>query len=143
MSQLDDVRHLDTASSLIKRYSRTGNAFISLNGARGIDLYSRLPNDRLKRWFINAFQKNPRAILGLTRSHLLIHTIKIFKKNGLTALVVPASMLAMFLAMLPEPVVWFVLIASFLYLLVTTAKPIITFKRKEKIQYGKSNNTYR
>ena len=135
MSQLEDVRHLDTASSLIKRYSRTGNAFISLNGARGIDLYSRLPNDRLKRWLIKAFQKNPRAILGLTRSHLLIHTIKIFKKNGLTALVVPASVFAMFLATLPGVVLWGTLISLLAYLFITSVWiSIKKLKHRKEIQ---------
>ena len=135
MSQLDDVRHLDTASSLINRYSRTGNAFINLNGAKGIDLYSRLPSDRIKRWLISSFQKNPRAILGLTRSHLLIHTIKIFKKYGLTTLIVPASMFALFLATLPGVVLWGTLISLLVYLFITTVWiPIKKLKHRKEIQ---------
>jgi len=134
LASVHNARELDIAADIINRHKFTGNAFIHLNGSNGLNLYESLPN-RLQHILLKGFYKNPIAVCGLTRLHLLIHSIKILKKYHLSVLAIPLTAFAMFLSMLPKPLVWFTFIASLLYLLAITAKPVYAFKRKEKIQY--------
>ena len=131
LANVNNIKELDIAADIISSHKITGNAFIYLNGSKCLNLYASLPN-RLKHTLIKGFNKNPRAIIGLTKSHMLIHSIKILKKYGLNALVIPVSMFALFLAMLPEPLIWFIFIASSLYLLITPARIIINKLRKKE-----------
>jgi hypothetical protein len=134
LANVNNVKELDIASDIINRYKRTGNAFLNLNGAKGLELYAALPTDLLKRRFIKAFKSNPRAVMGLTNSHIVIHSIKILKKYRLQALLVPVSMFAMFLAMLPPTIVWGAFITTSAYFIIKSIWiPIKTFRKgKEK-----------
>jgi hypothetical protein len=65
---------------------------------------------------IGAFKSNPKAILGITKSHLIIHTIKVLDKYKLVAIAMPFVALALLLSMLPNNIVWCLLIGLFWYL---------------------------
>jgi hypothetical protein len=55
---------------------------------------------------IDAFKRNPRAFVGITKSHLIVHTLKILDKHGVVALVLPVITLALILSFLPNPLAW-------------------------------------
>jgi hypothetical protein len=131
LANTNNIKELDTAISIIKHHKITGNAFLYLNGSKGLKLYASLPTDSLRRQFIKAFKKNPRAVIGLTKSQFLIHAIKIFEKYGLNALIVPVSMFALFLAMLPPVIVWVIFIATSSYFIISSIWiPIRTLKKE-------------
>jgi hypothetical protein len=65
------------------------------------------------RWrFFDAFKRNPRAIIGLTKSHLIIHAIKILEKYGLLGVFMPFVAFALILLFLPIKLVWAIFIGS-------------------------------
>ena len=115
LSNIQSVKHLDTATDLITHHKRTGNVFINLTGDGGLSLYSSIPK-RLRNKFIGAFKRNPKALIGITKSHLIIHTIKVLDKYKLVAIVMPFVALALLLSMLPNNIVWCLLIGLFWYL---------------------------
>jgi hypothetical protein len=81
---------------------------------------------KLRHRFIAAFKKNPRAFIGITRTHLILHTIKIFDKYRLVAVALPFVVLALILSYLPNYLVWTVFVGSAGYLVfsvVRTSKP--------------------
>jgi hypothetical protein len=72
-----------------------------------------------KRWrhrFIEIFKKHPKTVIGVTKSHLVIHTLKILDKYGVTAIALPFVVLAMVLSFLPTYLVWAILIGSLGYI---------------------------
>jgi hypothetical protein len=85
--------------------------FINLTGGTGLSLYSSMPK-KFRQRFFEAFKRNPRAVLGITRSHHIIHAIKILEKYGLLGVLMPFVALALILSFLPNKVVWAVFIGS-------------------------------
>jgi len=113
---IKDLKHLNTAADLITRHRRHGNVFISLTGGIGLSLYTSIPK-KFRQRFFNAFRHHPRAFIGFTKSHLIIHAIKVLDKYRLTAVVMPFVALALILSFLPNNFVWAVFIGSTGYLL--------------------------
>jgi hypothetical protein len=104
--------------------------FINVTGKNGLTTYSALPH-KWKTLLINAFKRNPKAIIGITKSHLIIHSIKILHKHGIISIVLPFATIAIGMSALPEFIVWAILITASGYLFIA-----ITWKsnkqRKEK-----------
>lgn len=70
----------------------------------------------MKNGFIEAFKTTPKKILGLTRTHLVIHLVKICEKYGISALLVALLTATLGFGMLPVPVLWVVFSGSVAYL---------------------------
>jgi len=115
LSNISHPRYLDTAAGLIQQHKTTGNAFIHLAGEQGLILYQSTPL-RVRDYFIRAFQHNPGAFIGITNSHLIVHSIKIFEKYGVTAAAVPFVTLATILSGVPASILWLMLIGVAWYL---------------------------
>jgi hypothetical protein len=92
-----------------------------LTGDNGLFLYSSLSN-RFKEAFVHAFRKNPKAVLGLTQTHFIIHSVKVLDKYDLVALILPFIGLGLTLNLLPEYLVWAVFIGSSWYLVSLISK---------------------
>jgi hypothetical protein len=87
---IKDLKHLNTAADLITRHRRHGNVFINLTGNTGLSLYASIPK-KFRQRFFGAFKRNPRAVIGLTKSHHIIHAIKILEKYRLLGVLLPHS----------------------------------------------------
>jgi hypothetical protein len=128
---LSNVHHpsnLKPATDLIATYKRTGNVFITTTGDAGLSLYAASPG-ALKQILIDTFKHNPRAVIGISRSHLIVHSVKALHKYGLVSLLIPLSALALLLSFLPAYLIWTVLVGS----IITLASTIGTiFKPKER-----------
>ena len=94
---------------------------INLTGDRGLILYDLAPRS-LKSGFVQIFKSNPKAILGLTKAHFVIHSIKVLDKYNLTALIIPFTAFALGLNLLPEYLTWAVFIGSLGYLVFLASK---------------------
>ena len=84
-------------------------------------LYSSLSN-RFREAFVNAFKRNPKAVLGLTRTHFIIHSVKVLDKYDLVALILPFIGLGLTLNLLPEYLIWAIFIGSSWYLVSMVSK---------------------
>jgi hypothetical protein len=115
LSQTRSIKQLDTSIDLVSHHKLSGNAFISLTGGRGLTLFEATPKIWRHR-FIEIFKRNPKTVLGVTKSHLVIHTLKILDKYGAAAIVLPFVVLAMAVSFLPTYLVWAILIGSLGYL---------------------------
>jgi len=82
-------------------------------------LYSSIPR-KLKDRFIGIFKNHPKAVIGITKTHLIIHTIKILDKYGLTALIMPFIGISLILSLIPVWALWVILIGSSGYLVFST-----------------------
>jgi hypothetical protein len=82
---------------------------------------------KLKDKLIAAFKRNPKAILGITKIHFVIHGIKILKKYHLIALILPFVAASLILNLLPEYLLWAIFTGSTGYLGLLIARK---FKRK-------------
>ena len=87
---------------------------------------------KLKHRFIGAFKRNPKAFIGITKSQLIIHTIKILDKYRLVAVVMPFVVLAVILSFLPNYLVWSIFIGSTGYVVFSVCRKI---KPKKKGGY--------
>lgn len=65
------------------------------------------------------YYKNPIVILGLTKSHAVIHTLKILKKYKLVGVMVPILGLYLVLSLFPPYVTAVVFVVSALYLMIS------------------------
>jgi hypothetical protein len=82
---------------------------------------------------MEVFKKRPKIILGLTKTHLLIHTIKAGKKHHLLSLIIPIILLALLENFLPIYLVWALFIGSSGYsLFLMKRRKNRKTKRKEK-----------
>jgi len=133
LSNIHSIKHLDTATELISRHKRTGNVFINITGDNGLALYSFL-SIKWKDRLINAFKRYPKAIIGITKSHLVIHAIKTLHKHDIVSIILPITTLAIGLSALPQSIVWIIFIASSGYLFMA-----ITRKSKRSIKRKKEN----
>jgi len=95
--------------------------FINVTSDTGLTLYSALPHKWRAR-LIDAFKRNPKAIIGITKSHLIIHTVKILHKHGIVSIILPFTTLAIGLSALPQSIVWAIFITSCGYLLMTITR---------------------
>jgi len=94
--------------------SDTATHLSILAGNHGLTLFVATP----KLWrhrFIEIFKKNPKTVIGVTKTHLVIHTLKILDKYGVAAIALPFVVLAMVLSFLPTYLVWVILIGSLGY----------------------------
>jgi hypothetical protein len=102
LSKVKSVRHLNIAVDLTKRLKKGGVILINKAGGAGLKTYEKFKSLKLGKLFASAFKRNPKAVLGVTKYHTIIHSLKIFKKQGpLIPVIVAASTLAMILAMFP------------------------------------------
>jgi len=84
---------------------------------------------KVRQRFFDVFKRNPRAVIGFTKSHLVLHAIKILDKYRLLGVLMPFVALAMILSFLPNSFVWAIFIGSAGYLLF---KIIRLFKNKNQ-----------
>jgi len=87
----------------------------------------------LRHRFIDAFKSKPAAIIGITKTHHIIHAIKILDKYGLVAVFMPFIALALILLFLPDYLVWTIFISSVGYLVFSVVRK---FKHKTKPKKG-------
>jgi hypothetical protein len=132
LSNIKRVNHVDTAVALVKDHKKAGSIFINLTKDYGLSLYSVIPKP-FKGRFIEVFKKRPKIILGLTKTHLLIHTIKAGKKHHLAGLIIPVILLALLENLLPVYLLWALFIGSSGYsLFLMKRRKNRKTKRKEK-----------
>jgi len=67
---------------------------------------------KFRQRFFDVFKRNPRAIIDLTKSHLIIHAIRILEKYRLLGVLMPFVALGLTLSILPNKVIWAVFIGS-------------------------------
>jgi hypothetical protein len=87
---------------------------------------------KVRQRFFDVFRRNPRAIIGFTKSHLIIHAIKILGKYRLVGVLMPFVALSLILSFLPDYLVWALFIGSLAYLVLSTIRK---FKPKKKGDY--------
>jgi hypothetical protein len=87
----------------------------------------------LKHRFIDAFKHKPKAVIGITKSHHIIHAIKIIDKYRLVSVLMPFIALALILSFLPNYLVWSIFIGSAGYLVFSVIRK---FKHKPKAKKG-------
>jgi hypothetical protein len=135
LSRITRPEDIDTVLSLIRNHRKTGNAFIILAGEKGVDLYRMTPTS-LKGKFIEVFKRNPKAVVGLTKAHFVIHSIKVLHKHGIIALILPFMTAALVLGLFPSYVAWGVFAGSSGYLIHSVVRRKHSMKRKEERQHA-------
>jgi hypothetical protein len=128
------VKYIEVATQLITKFKNTGRVFINLTGEAGLFLYSTIPK-RLRTIYLKGFKLNPTAFMGLTKSHFVIHTLKILKKYNVVGIVVPIFGLSLLLSLLPLWLIWIIFIGSISYMTF-----IISRKIKSKFKKGETNS---
>jgi len=91
-------------------------------------------SNKWKNRFIDAFKRNPKAIIGVTRTHLIVHGVKTLHKHGIVSIILPFTTLAIAMSALPQSIVWAIFIVSTGYLFMT-----ITRKSNKRIKPRKEN----
>ena len=107
----------------MSRYKHTGNVYINSTGNAGLTLYAAIPRP-FKRLFINEFKRNPKAVIGITRVHLIVRTIKAMDKYGLVFLFLPVVGLSVLLSMLHPYLLWVVFFGSIVLLALIIRKSL-------------------
>ena len=79
---------------------------------------STVPNPLKATKYIKGFYKNPIVILGFSKSHFIVHTLKILKKHHLVGLMIPVMGLFLILSALPPYVTAAVFAVSIGYLMI-------------------------
>jgi len=77
--------------------------------------------------FIDLFKKTPRTFAGIAGSSALKRIIKTLDRFGIVTIFLPFVLLAICLAMLPDYLLWIILIAIFAHLAISVIK---IFKKK-------------
>ena len=93
------------------------DGFIITLSAYGLVL-STVPNPLKTIYLKGFFNKNPIVVFGLSKSHLVIHTLKILKKYHMVGLMVPLFSLFLVLSLFPPYLNAAVLASSVVYLLI-------------------------
>jgi hypothetical protein len=114
------------AADLIARFGQVGFAYIILTKETGITLYKSVPV-KFRYWFIDTFKKHPEPYVGIAGSSVLKRIIRYLDRFGIVTIFLPFVLLAICLAMLPDYLLWFILIAIFAHLAVSIVK---LFKKK-------------
>lgn len=117
LSRIKRIKDIDTAIGLIKRHGNTGRVYVHLTGDSGLKLYELSAKTGTGKWLIKAFKRKPRVFAGLTKSHLIVHSIKILDKHGLTALAIPGLAITLTLGLLPAWLLWLIFATSSTWLL--------------------------
>ena len=82
---------------------------------------------KFRNWFIDSFKKHPEPYIGIAGSNVLKRIIKFLDRFGFVTIFLPFVLLAICLAMLPDYLLWLILIAIFAHLAVSVIK---LFKKK-------------
>jgi len=82
---------------------------------------------KFRQWFIDLFKKHPEPYIGIAGSGVLKRIIKFLDRFGIVTVFLPFVLLAICLAMLPDYLLWFILIAIFAHLVISVIK---LFKKK-------------
>jgi len=77
--------------------------------------------------FIDLFKKTPRPFVGIAGSSAIKRIIKILDRFGIVTVFLPFVLLAICLAMLPDYLLWLLLIAIFAHLAISVIR---LFKKK-------------
>jgi hypothetical protein len=89
-------------------------------------LYQSVPI-KFRYKFIDTFKKHPEPYVGIAGSGVLKRIIKFLDRFGIVTIFLPFVLLAICLAMLPDYLLWLILIAIFAHLAVSIIK---LFKKK-------------
>jgi len=134
LSNIRNIKYLESATKIISKFGNTGRVFINLTGDAGLFLYSTIPK-RFRALYLKGFKINPIAFVGLTKSHLIIHTLKVLKKYSLSGLMIPFLGLSLILSLLPLWLLWIIFISSSSYIAF-----VISIKFKPKFKKGETQN---
>ena len=104
-------KELETILDLTTRGKNVSNVMMSFTGRNGLIFYAATPRI-FRSGFISIFKRNPRALLGLTKTHFLIHGLKVFDKHGLTSVLMALVFPTFLLSLLPGFVIWSVFLGS-------------------------------
>jgi len=117
---------------LLTRFNNTGRVFIHLTEDAGLFLYSTIPK-RFRYIFIKElFKNNSIVFMGLSKSHLIIHSLKILKKYHIIGAVIPIMSLSLILSLLPSYVVAVIFILSAGYMAFIISRKFKSKSKKEK-----------
>jgi hypothetical protein len=82
---------------------------------------------KFRHWFIDTFKKHPKSFAGIASSGALKKILKTLDRFGIVTIFLPFVLLAICLAMLPDYLLWFILIAIFAHLAISVIR---LFKKK-------------
>jgi len=82
---------------------------------------------KFRHWFIDTFQKHPKSFAGISGSSALKSIIKTLDRFGVVTIFLLFVLLAICLAMLPDYLLWLLLIAIFAHLAISIIR---LFKKK-------------
>ena len=82
---------------------------------------------RFRHWYIDTFEKHPKSFAGIASSGALKGIIKTLDRFGIVTIFLPFVLLAICLAMLPDYLLWLLLIAIFAHLAISVIR---LFKKK-------------
>jgi hypothetical protein len=82
---------------------------------------------QFRYWFIDTFKKHPEPYVGIAGSSVLKRIIKVLDRYGIVTVFLPFVLLAICLAMLPDYLLWLILIAIFAHLAISVIR---LFKKK-------------
>jgi hypothetical protein len=74
---------------------------------------------KFRYWFINTFKKHPEPYVGIAGSSVLKRIIRFLDRFGIVTVLLPFVLLAICLAMLPDYLLWLILIAIFAHLVIS------------------------
>jgi hypothetical protein len=77
---------------------------------------------QFRHWFIDTFKKHPEPYVGIAGSGVLKRIIKFLDRFGIVTIFLPFVLLAICLAMLPDYLLWFILVAIFAHLVISVIK---------------------
>ena len=77
---------------------------------------------KFRNWFIDTFQKHPEPYLGIAGSSVLKRIIRYLDRFGIVTIFLPFVLLAICLAMMPDYLLWILLIAIFAHLVISVIK---------------------
>ena len=126
LTVLPNLKNLKTAADLIVRFGQIGLAYIILTKETGLALYESVPI-KFRHRFIDLFKKTPENFAGIASSGALKGIIKTLDRFGIVTIFLPFVLLAICLAMLPDYLLWLILIAIFAHLAISVIR---LFKKK-------------
>ena len=84
---------------------------------------------QFRYWFIDTFKKHPEPYIGIAGSGVLKRIIRYLDRFGIVTVFLPFVLLAICMAMLPDYLLWFILIAIFAHLVLSVIR---LFKKKSR-----------
>jgi len=118
LSKINTRKELKSVNYLLKNHKGVGTNYINLTKGAGVKLFSTvsLPSREI---IISAFKTNPKAIIGLTKSGLVVRSVKILNKHGALAFMLPLATLT---PILPASILIIIIVLSLGLLAATTKK---------------------